>query len=242
MSFPRSRAAVLMMALASLPFVASAQDTKPADDPVVATVNGDKVYRSEVLEAARGLPPQYQAQMQQIFPMLVERVVDFRLLSEAADEAGLAKDEEVKRRLAKLQNDVMREIYLQRQIDEKVDNAALRTRYDAACLDAVQLQLTIRIRVDHRCTGGAGILVATGNDVPETCSTAVFGRRNAECAPRQASHDSLSCSTAGGRVRLSFEQTACRIQIGARQSCCRTGNEVLSDGREVNQCFACIRE
>ncbi len=131
MSFPRSRAAVLVLALASLPLVALAQDAKPADDPVVATVNGDKVYRSEVLEAARGLPPQYQAQMQQIFPMLVERVVDFRLLAEAADEADLDKDEEVKRRVAKLQNDVMREVYLQRRIDEQVNETALRTRYDA---------------------------------------------------------------------------------------------------------------
>ncbi len=131
MSFPRSRAALLMLALVSIPFAASAQDTKPADDPLVATVNGDKVYRSEVLETARSLPPQYQAQMQQIFPMLVERVVDFRLLSEAADEAGLAKDDEVKRRLARLQDDVMREVYLQRRIDEQVNDAALRTRYDA---------------------------------------------------------------------------------------------------------------
>lgn len=131
MAFPRIRAVSLILALTSFPFLASAQDTKPADDPLVATVNGTKVYRSEVLEAARSLPPQYQAQMQQIFPMLVERVVDFRLLSEAAGEAGLAKDEEVKRRLAKLQDDVMREVYLQRQIDKQVSDAALRTRYDA---------------------------------------------------------------------------------------------------------------
>ncbi len=131
MAFPRIRAVSLILALTSIPLAASAQDTKPAEDPLVATVNGTKVYRSEVLDAARSLPPQYQAQMQQIFPMLVERVVDFRLLSEAAGEAGLAKDEEVKRRLAKLQDDVMREVYLQRQIDKQVDEAALRTRYDA---------------------------------------------------------------------------------------------------------------
>ena len=62
--------------------------------------------------------------------MLVERMVDFQLLSEAAGAAGMAKDEEVKRRLAKLQDDVMREVYIQRQIDERVDAAALRERYD----------------------------------------------------------------------------------------------------------------
>jgi peptidyl-prolyl cis-trans isomerase C len=120
----------LILVLALLPAAVSAQDTKPADDPLVATVNGAEVYRSEVLDAARSLPPQYQAQLQQIFPMLVERVVDFRLLSEAAGEAGLAQDQEVKSRLAKLQDDVMREVYLQRQIDKQVSEAALRKRYD----------------------------------------------------------------------------------------------------------------
>ncbi len=126
MTFAPIKTGALILALASLPVAASAQ----ADDPLVATVNGKEIHRSEVLEAARSLPPQYQSQLQQIFPMLVERVVDFHLLSEAAGKAGFAKDEEVKRRLAKLREDVMREVYIQRQIDKQVDDAAVRKRYD----------------------------------------------------------------------------------------------------------------
>ena len=126
MTFARIKTSALILALATLPMAASAQ----SDDPLVATVNGKEIHRSEVLEAARSLPAQYQSQIQQLFPMLVERMVDFRLLSEAAGAAGMAKDEEVKRRLAKLQDDVMREVYIQRQIDKRVDDAALRKRYD----------------------------------------------------------------------------------------------------------------
>ena len=126
MTFAPIKTGALILALASLPVAASAQ----ADDPLVATVNGKEIHRSEVLEAARSLPAQYQSQLEQIFPMLVERVVDFHLLSEAAGAAGFAKDEEVKRRLAKLQDDVMREVYIQRQIDERVNDAAVRKRYD----------------------------------------------------------------------------------------------------------------
>jgi peptidyl-prolyl cis-trans isomerase C len=126
MTLARFKTGALILALASLPMAALAQD----DDPLVATVNGKKVFRSEVLEAARSLPPQYQSQIAQIFPMLVERVVDFRLLSEAAGAAGMAQDEEVKSRLAKLEQDVMREVYIQRKIDEQVNEAALRKRYD----------------------------------------------------------------------------------------------------------------
>lgn len=126
MTLASIKTGALILALASLPLAASAQ----SDDPLVATVNGKEIYRSEVLEAARSLPPQYQSQIQQLFPMLVERMVDFRLLSEAAGAAGLAQDEEVKRRLAKLEDDVMREVYIQRQIDKRVDAAALRKGYD----------------------------------------------------------------------------------------------------------------
>jgi peptidyl-prolyl cis-trans isomerase C len=126
MTFAPIKTGVLILALASLPVAASAQD----DDPLVATVNGKEIHRSEVLEAARSLPAQYQSQLQQLFPMLVERVVDFHLLSEAAGKAGFAKDKEVKRRLAKLQEDVIREVYIQRQIDKRVNDAAVRKRYD----------------------------------------------------------------------------------------------------------------
>jgi peptidyl-prolyl cis-trans isomerase C len=120
------RTGAVLFALATLSGAAFAQ----SDDPLVATVNGKEIRRSEVLEAARSLPPQYQSQIEQLFPMLVDRMVDFQLLSEAAGAAGLAQDEEVKRRVAELQDDVMREVYIQRQIEEQVDDAALRKRYD----------------------------------------------------------------------------------------------------------------
>lgn len=129
MSLKRFAAAGFCLVLSLMPLAASAQD-KDQDDPLVATVNGAPIHRSDVLRAASALPPQYQAQLEQIFPALVERLVDFKLLAEAADAAGLAKDEEVKRRLAELREDVMREVYLERQIAERIDDASLRARYE----------------------------------------------------------------------------------------------------------------
>jgi len=116
------------LALILVPFAAWAQD-KDQDDPLVARVNGAAIHRSDVLKAASALPPQYQAQIDQIFPALVERLVDFKLLAEAADSAGLAKDDEVKRRMAELRQDVMREVFLERKIDEQVSESALQARY-----------------------------------------------------------------------------------------------------------------
>jgi peptidyl-prolyl cis-trans isomerase C len=128
MSLLRYATATLCLALALWPLAASSQD-KNQDDPLVATVNGAEIHRSDVLEAAKSLPPQYQTQLEQIFPALVERLVDFRLLADAAGKSGLAKDAEVKRRLDTLRSDVMREVYLERQIAERVNETALRAQY-----------------------------------------------------------------------------------------------------------------
>ena len=100
------------------------------DDPAVARVNGATIYRSEVLEAASALPPEYQAQLATIFPTLVERIVDFHLISKAAEKAGLSDDQEVEERVAALKVDVMREVYLQRQVDSRITETTLRARYD----------------------------------------------------------------------------------------------------------------
>lgn len=123
----------LFGALAALLLVATspavlAQDK--ADDPAVATVNGETIYRSEILAAAQALPPEYQAQLQNIFPALIDRVVDFHLISKAAESAGLSNDEEVERRVAELKVDIMREVFIQRKVETSVNEQTVRARYD----------------------------------------------------------------------------------------------------------------
>jgi peptidyl-prolyl cis-trans isomerase C len=100
-----------------------------AEDPVLAVVNGTEVRRSEVVESARSLPPEYQAQLDQILPALVERYVDLKLLGDRAEASGLNDDAEVKETVAKLQEDVIREVYLRRYLKERVTEEALQARY-----------------------------------------------------------------------------------------------------------------
>jgi peptidyl-prolyl cis-trans isomerase C len=100
-----------------------------AEDPVLAVVNGTEVRRSEVVESARSLPPEYQAQLEQILPALVERYVDLKLLGDRAEASGLNDDAEVKETVAKLQEDVIREVYLRRYLNERVTEEVLQARY-----------------------------------------------------------------------------------------------------------------
>ena len=123
-----SAALAAMLTLAAT--AAVAQQAAPDEDPVVARVDGEEILRSKVFEFAQGLPPQYQAQLAQIYPLLVERLVDFSLASKAGRAAGLATDDEVKRRVAAAEERVIREVYLERQIDSRVTDDGVKAKYE----------------------------------------------------------------------------------------------------------------
>ena len=128
MPFRHAFGAVLCLALAFMaPQVAAQQDAD--EDATVANVNGEPVLRSDVLKAAESLPPQYQSQIEQLFPLLVQRAIDLRLIGIAAADSGLADDEEVTQRLAEQKLDIMREVYLERQVDSRVTEERLQSRY-----------------------------------------------------------------------------------------------------------------
>ena len=79
-----------------------AQQTLENDDSVAATVNGQPILRSEVLEVISGLPPQYQqVPIGGLIPQMAEQIAAVRLVAERAYEAGLQNDPEVQARLKK---------------------------------------------------------------------------------------------------------------------------------------------
>ena len=81
MDQPPRRSGLFGALLASLllgatPAVVLAQDTEPAEDPTVAIVDGTPILHSEVTAYAATLPQQYQQAIDQIFPFLVQRLID----------------------------------------------------------------------------------------------------------------------------------------------------------------------
>ena len=123
----------LTLALAAAPGARAQTDSEAAadSDPVVAVVNGDEIRTSEVLAMAQQLPPQYQAQIAQIFPALVDRIIDMKLIADAGAKAGLAEDEQVKEIVANAETDAIRQIYLERQIAEATTDEAVEAEYSA---------------------------------------------------------------------------------------------------------------
>ncbi len=128
------RRAVALAILLALPYLsAGAQTTEAAaeEDPVLATVNGDEIRRSEIVEAQQNLSEQYRGlPPAMIFPALLEHLIDFKLVVGEGRKANLQEDEAVKRRLALLEDEVIRDVYLARYVGEAITEEALRQRYD----------------------------------------------------------------------------------------------------------------
>jgi peptidyl-prolyl cis-trans isomerase C len=119
-------AAILMLGGAAL-----AAPPAPADDPVVARVNGAEVHRSEVAAAQRLLPEEYQqVPLEQIYPQLLNQVVTGRLLAEAGRKAKLADDPEVKKRTAQAQDRIIQDVYINRAVEAGMSDAKLHELYD----------------------------------------------------------------------------------------------------------------
>lgn len=126
--------AVALAILLVLPYLsAGAQTTEAAaeEDPVLATVNGDEIRRSEIVEAQQNLSEQYRGlPPAMIFPALLEHLIDFKLVVGEGRKANLQEDEAVKRRLARLEDEVIRDVYLARYVGEAITEETLRQRYD----------------------------------------------------------------------------------------------------------------
>ena len=121
----------LSLGLLALSLPVHAQQAAPSEDPVVAVVDGTDVRRSEVEAIARSLPEQYrQVPLPQIYGMLLDRAIDFRLLSNAAEDQDLADDPDVQAALAQARAGVLRDAYVRQRIEAETTDDLLRARYE----------------------------------------------------------------------------------------------------------------
>jgi peptidyl-prolyl cis-trans isomerase C len=131
-----STAVLLGAALFSLPGKGMAETAAPAaaaatqGDPVVATVNGENIKRSDVLAFISTLPEQYKsAPIDQLFPKVRDEIIRDKLIDKKAAAANLAADPEVTKTLAKVKEEVIRNVYIERQVNPQVNDAALKAAY-----------------------------------------------------------------------------------------------------------------
>jgi peptidyl-prolyl cis-trans isomerase C len=128
MSLSWLRLAVVASALfAATP--ALADDAKPGDDPVVATVNGLPIHRSALLEAYKHSRLS-QAPIEAVYGQLLDYVITSQLLLTEAKKANLTDDPEVKDQMRFAQDNILEQTYLERKVAASVTDDAIKARYD----------------------------------------------------------------------------------------------------------------
>ena len=127
------RIGILLASVAALPFVvlpAKAENTKAPNNPVIATVDGAKIFRSDIDLARAQLPEQFRTlPMDQIFTPLVNQLIRSKLIATRARATKLDTSVLYKRRLALLKDRLLGEMLLDKMIGDRVDEEALRARY-----------------------------------------------------------------------------------------------------------------
>lgn len=100
-------------------------------DPVVAKVNNTEIKRSEVLNFITTLPEQVrQMPVQNLFPLAVDQVVNNRIIGDKASTANLANDPDVTKMLDEAKEQIIRNVYVERELAKSVSEAELRSAYD----------------------------------------------------------------------------------------------------------------
>ncbi len=130
MTIFRSAIAALVIAL----FVAGpalAQKSGDSKDPVVATVDGEKIRLSDLRALHASLPAQVRRQpIKRIYRPLVDYAITTHLLAKAGRAAGLDKDKKIKRLMTQYLTRVVAQIYLSRATAKLVTDDVLQKAYE----------------------------------------------------------------------------------------------------------------
>lgn len=109
----------------------AAEAVHGADDPVVAKINGKPVYRTDVLDFIKTLPPQMQqANPKDIFPMALEQIISGKLVDEKAAAENLDNDPVVVKRLALAKTQIVRAVYAEKAIQKEFSDDLVKKTYD----------------------------------------------------------------------------------------------------------------
>lgn len=102
-----------------------------ANDPVVARVDDEPIYYSEVQWAYSQLPQQYRGMpLEQLFEPVLQQLIASKLLAAAGREAGLDDDPNVRRERRLLDERLLSSVFIARLVDKEATEKKLREAYD----------------------------------------------------------------------------------------------------------------
>ncbi|HTH99690.1 MAG TPA: peptidylprolyl isomerase [Acidisoma sp.] len=109
---------------------AGTADTAPKN-PVIATVNGQDIHMSDLQEMARNLPQQLQGMSpQQLYPILLDQIVDQKAMAIQAKKDGLLNDPAVQQQIEVGTEQVLQGALIRKVIGPQITPEAIKAVYD----------------------------------------------------------------------------------------------------------------
>ncbi|HEY1259651.1 MAG TPA: peptidylprolyl isomerase [Stellaceae bacterium] len=115
---------------------ASAAPALPPGNPVVARVDGKEFHLADIEAAQKTLPAQAQKlPLAQLYPILLDRLVDGELIAEAARKAHLDQDPAVEQNVQQYRDRLIQRTYLEHAIGAAETEDKLKARYQTYVKD-----------------------------------------------------------------------------------------------------------
>jgi peptidyl-prolyl cis-trans isomerase C len=109
---------------------AGIQAADAAADPVLAIVDGTAIRRSDLQGVQRALPAQFQQMpLEMLFPLLIDRMIDAKLLAIAGRKDNIHAEPELRARVESFEERLIQEAYLTRRITAAATEDAIQARY-----------------------------------------------------------------------------------------------------------------
>ncbi|MGZ9096886.1 MAG: peptidylprolyl isomerase [Micavibrio sp.] len=102
-------------------------------DPVVAKFGNEDIKRSDVFAYISTLPEQVrQMPLQDLFPLALDQVLNNKIIGQKAEQAKLESDPEVTKLLDQAKGQIVRNVYIERELTKAMSQKELLKAYEKA--------------------------------------------------------------------------------------------------------------
>lgn len=115
---------ILAAALIVMPVTAFAVSA----DSVVATVNGEKVLKKDVDKAMKSLPVK-GAEADKLFPVVVDHVINEKLIDKEIVRSKIEETPEFKERFALMRDQLVKQVYVEKYLKKNVSEGRVKDEY-----------------------------------------------------------------------------------------------------------------
>lgn len=117
--------AVVAFAIFAMPAMAHAKE----ESGVAATVNGDKILKSDVMGVLK-LNNVKEEDAAKAYPVVVDEIINEKLIDNAAAKADVEKSQAYQQRLAQAKEQLLKQVYLETFLKDKVTDKAVKAEYE----------------------------------------------------------------------------------------------------------------